>query len=681
MIPTCGRYVPVAKRVFGLLLFCGCTWLLLAPRGAEAQTVEARRSGFTWISPTFFDDPHYGSGFSFYTAAYPIHRTYPGPRSFQTGLSSSWMSTQRSGTEPAEFYTTIEGGLGWWSDTRFGTRTPKFIMGGVSYNFFAWANGPGAGQSELLPSGQRDWSTPGGKYGIAQLSPYLLWPPDGLNLAAGEDGELLGYGYLPLPLTEPLTESVGAEVLTTGNQCWTLFFNAENFKGPATFFLPTFWTRPVLEDPRLEGLFLDTRPSDPEVGFGVELAETPALIAYDDDVPYARVLPLQYPRTSEGRSLIFHRPTVYTAAALSNRVADWFAGGPVAPTAIAPQESRVLALSEDSGDFVGEIVTGDQEGEDFPIDLYAFTTTFQQDDNALGFQWDPDYVREENGRFVTPEYFRFGPDAQSREQWLPIDAAEVPPSTELQNTPVPFSPRNDHLPYLTPMEPDCHWRDPNGPWTNPGPAAGPFTVDLADGSRLTYYWYRFVDQPAIVRANLPDSHRERLQTRVELMHQHWTTEEEYLQPPTTGSLARIDPGLLVRPPAGMGVGYVPIVTRQERAPRTAKVFILAGQSNMEGYGEVSNADRPTGTLVDVLAKDSEGKWSFWGEANDWLELDQAWLYYDRSAGTIRDRITVGQGAFPELIGPELMFGRVLDDYYEDPVLILKMAWGGEKSGR
>ena len=36
---------------------------------------------------------------------------------------------------------------------------------------------------------------------MAQLSPWLLWPPDGLNLKQGTCGELFGYGYLPLPLT------------------------------------------------------------------------------------------------------------------------------------------------------------------------------------------------------------------------------------------------------------------------------------------------------------------------------------------------------------------------------------------------------------------------------------------------------------------------------------------------
>ena len=58
-------------------------------------------------------------------------------------------------------------------------------------------------------------------------------------------------------------------------------------------------------------------------------------------------------------------------------------------------------------------------------------------------------------------------------------------------------------------------------------------------------------------------------------------------------------------------------------------------------------------------------------------LDDAYLYFPNGAGdTIRDHVTVGQGAYPDLIGPELMFAHQLDAYFEDPVLIIKTAWGG-----
>ena len=38
-------------------------------------------------------------------------------------------------------------------------------------------------------------------------------------------------------------------------------------------------------------------------------------------------------------------------------------------------------------------------------------------------------------------------------------------------------------------------------------------MNLGDGSVLTYYWYRFADQPALLRASLSKSEREVLQKR------------------------------------------------------------------------------------------------------------------------------------------------------------------------
>jgi hypothetical protein len=48
---------------------------------------------------------------------------------------------------------------------------------------------------------------------------------------------------------------------------------------------------------------------------------------------------------------------------------------------------------------------------------------------------------------------------------------------------------------------------------------------------VTYYWYRFVDQPAIIHANLPEDIRTKLQGRAELMHANWHHTDEYLTPP------------------------------------------------------------------------------------------------------------------------------------------------------
>jgi hypothetical protein len=635
---------------------------------ALTQVLDAERTGFTWISTEDVSDPAFGSGYSFYSAAWPIFKDYPGPEDFQMGLAGCWLTTQKTGNEPAQFYTTIEGGLGWWHDTRFGTRIPKFIMGGVSFNFYAWANGPGAGRSNILPNGQRDWSTPGGKYGVAQLSNKLLWAPDGLNMAQSLNGEMLGYGYLPLPLSEPMQETSG-EPIETGNQCWTLFLNTTNFKGPATFFLPTFWTEPVLSDPSLEGLFLDSRPSDPNIGFGIEHAVSPALISEDGSGnPYAKIERLQFPASNEDNSMILNQISVYSPNALWNDMENWFNGG----AAVSPESMQSgaygVSFVNNGGSMVGEI---SGPGIFHEIDL-DYIDNLQLTTNIMGFEYDLNAVLEKDGNFILPEYFKL----ESDDKWHSIEESEVPSSTNLVTTEVPTTPRTE-ITYLTPLEPDCPWQDPDGPWNKPGPVAGPFKAELGDGSTVTYHWYRFVDQPALIQANLPADIRDVLQERVELIHSNWSHTDEYMAPPAVGNIATLDPEVIVQPPAGLEIGYVPIVTRQEKTPEKVRVFVLAGQSNMQGFGSISDPENDPGSLIDVIQNDDDGNWSEIGTVGDWNTLDGAYLYFANNGDTIRANVTVGQGANPNLIGPELMFAHQLDAYYDDPVLIIKTAWGGK----
>ena len=58
--------------------------------------------------------------------------------------------------------------------------------------------------------------------------------------------------------------------------------------------------------------------------------------------------------------------------------------------------------------------------------------------------------------------------------------------------------------------------------------------------------------------------RSDLQAIIEKIQKNWTPDKEYMPAPRDGRpLVSIDPGLLVTPPAGLEVGFVPIVTSQE----------------------------------------------------------------------------------------------------------------------
>jgi hypothetical protein len=492
-------------------------------------------------------DKSYNAGFSLYVAAWPLLKDYPG-QDFQSGLFGTWMFSQYEGPKPEKAYSDIEGGLGWWRDTRFATETPKFIMGGVALNFAEWANGPGAGKG-------RDWKNPKGHYAVAQLSPWVLWPPDGLNLKPGTNGELFGYGYLPLPLTAPKKTTAGKDV-PTGNQCWTLFLNAGNFKGPVTFFVPYFWSKPTVEKPELAGLFLDARPSEPNKAVQMETQHVPAYIGRDaKGDTYARIAPTQFPAKADGDAPLIHRITAYSKAALWDGVEAWFNGGKAASGEIDPKASAVHTFKGGGGATWQIYPPNTPREKKVPVAWGSFATPAALDDTTYMYRWAKETVTKDGATVTLPEYYRLGKDAKDKERWAVVSAKDVPAETGLAKVEFPRKRTARPQPYVTPDEADSCWK-------KPGPAAGPFEAKLGDGSVVTYSWYRFADQPALLNADLTDAEREALQKRVEMLHRSWTKDREYLPPPTVGQLADLDPAVLVTPPKGLEIGYVPIATRQ-----------------------------------------------------------------------------------------------------------------------
>jgi len=157
---------------------------------------------------------------------------------------------------------------------------------------------------------------------------------------------------------------------------------------------------------------------------------------------------------------------------------------------------------------------------------------------------------------VFPQYFK-----QDGDKMMAVPASQVPPETGLAAQ--VFAPAVVGKPYTSPTGAGTVWSDP-------GPKSGPFTVVLTDGSQVTYYWYRFVDQPALQHLHLNKTERARLQARIEWIQAHWPITRNYIAPPSGGVLATLDPALIVTPPRGMEIGYVPIVTRQERALKKSR---------------------------------------------------------------------------------------------------------------
>lgn len=123
----------------------------------------------------------------------------------------------------------------------------------------------------------------------------------------------------------------------------------------------------------------------------------------------------------------------------------------------------------------------------------------------------------------------------------------------------------------------------------------------------------------------------------------------------------------------------PLATaRAADASKPVKVFILAGQSNMEGQGVIKAEAKRNGGQGSLawLVKNPATAARFQhlvGPDGTWRRRDDVWISYLDRHGPL----TVGYGAKAELIGPELGFGWVLGDHFEKPVLLIKCAWGGK----
>ncbi len=533
-------------RLAVLVASLALMWLTFTAHAAVLGGVQA--DGYM-IVPTTRVPKNYNAGFSMYSAAWPLLLRYPGNR-FQSGLFGTWMAAQYAGKRPQHLYSDIEGGLGWWRSTRFPTAAPKFHLGGVAFNFHAITDAPG--------NGRGGWKHPRGVYGVAQLSPWLLFPPDGLTLKPGVNGQLFGYGYLPLPLTDPQTTTDGKNI-PMGNHCWTLFLNTRSFKGPVCFFTPYFWNRPAVRHARLIGKLLDSRWSIANKAFQMETQYLPAAISRIRKGTYARLGQVSFPADSHGNAVMLNRLTSYSRQALWDPVKAWFSGGPAVRCRLSLAQGFVQHFKPQLWSTWKLYARNTSKPHRAGLPWLHFAKVFLPDPATYGFTWNRQLLRDgpDGTRALLPRFYRLVHRGKQF-KWHAVHATDLPHATGLKGIGFYPSRKWPPKPYTTPD-------GPNSSYKKPGPAAGPFYAHLSDGSLVTYYWYRFEDQPALLHADLSQTERDKMQKRAEILQRYWTKNRQYLPPPTRGSLADLDPAQLVTPPKRLAIGYVPIVTRQQWA--------------------------------------------------------------------------------------------------------------------
>jgi alpha-galactosidase len=105
------------------------------------------------------------------------------------------------------------------------------------------------------------------------------------------------------------------------------------------------------------------------------------------------------------------------------------------------------------------------------------------------------------------------------------------------------------------------------------------------------------------------------------------------------------------------------------------VFVLAGQSNMEGKGSILTLNRQ------LQDPEQAGRYQSLTRDGQFFVRDDVFISYLGSHGTRNGPLEIGYGTSKKndrsVFGPELGFGWKLGDHCTANVLIIKTAWGGK----
>ncbi len=116
-----------------------------------------------------------------------------------------------------------------------------------------------------------------------------------------------------------------------------------------------------------------------------------------------------------------------------------------------------------------------------------------------------------------------------------------------------------------------------------------------------------------------------------------------------------------------------VASAEDKTP--VKVFLLVGQSNMQGKGSVKH--------LEELVQAEPDKYGHLMKDGEWVRRDDVWIHFSSTgAPKYGNRppngpLTVGFTYPPGKVGPELGFGHVVGDAIDEPVVLLKACWGGQ----
>ncbi len=545
------------------------------------------------------------------------------PDTGQFGLWGQWIGSH--GAHPNGHFNSIEGGL-FIQDKMGRSGFPKYMASAATHLYSSDSDtGGGWGFYER----RVDCSV----LGRVTLSNRMIVPPNLIAFDANQEthddegGIFVGTSWVALPLIGGAARVDNQpHGLDGGLMTWTFVIDAANYSGPLIAYVPEHWSRRVdrwnameiLDGYYEEGLYesvastleayvdgevstedlhlaiadedwyggpangkeygaphwvrpedtLGYAPADRYIPTGIEMPPIPSFkVEGSDGRIFLKVFPPQIPNVVDQEPFVLNVQsfdvdlynhfvaTFQTAEGLSASDADFEGLG-------IPMQVQVHAYYE--APWAGIEV----------IDLEPFDDPYEANLTLRV----PLLPFNESGE--TNIVFNWGGVQQDGRGWssyyeiiegvpVAVSAAEVP--TELLS--LEYGTRPDttslmrHEDPTTGLDSSCYTcDDPTGCDDTE------YETVLDDGSRITYRWYRFIDQPVFhhLRNDYPDAYSdvalENLQGVIESMHSEWGSTHQLLERPTGTDLlhlAEVDHGLLVDPPAGKEDGWVPIVLEVE----------------------------------------------------------------------------------------------------------------------
>ena len=112
-----------------------------------------------------------------------------------------------------------------------------------------------------------------------------------------------------------------------------------------------------------------------------------------------------------------------------------------------------------------------------------------------------------------------------------------------------------------------------------------------------------------------------------------------------------------------------------------KIYILAGQYNMQGKGDIDGDGG--NSLRSLVNGEAKKDYQFLVQDDgEWVERKDVWMHYDLAPfqGLRHGPLTPGYGSSGGQVGPEIGFGHKMVDHQDGQVLIIKAAWGGKSIG-